>query len=228
MNHIEQNRGFTLIELLVAMTLSAIALASVYSAYTSQQQAHIVQEDVVEMQQNMRVAVYFMVKELRMAGYDPHGDSGAAITTADPTTCTFTLVADDDDVNNDGDADTDEPGELSTIEYSLFDDGGDGDTDLGRRVDGAAVLGAIAENIENIEFYYTLADGTQTLDPNPTQHDSIRTVQVTILARTGRSRRNYTNSNTYTTPSGAEWKDFNDGFRRRMLTSTVSCRNLGF
>lgn len=78
MNFKDRNSGFTLIEIMVALTLSTVSLTAVYSAYNSQRQAHPIQEDVVEMQQNMRVAMYFMVRETRMAGYDPSGDSGAS------------------------------------------------------------------------------------------------------------------------------------------------------
>lgn len=60
----------------------------------------------------------------------------------------------------------DEPGELSTVAYSLFDDGADGDMDLGRTVDGAANPGAVAENIENIEFYYTLDNASPPPPPS--------------------------------------------------------------
>ena len=55
-----KNRGFTLIELMVAMVISTIVLAGVYAAYHSQVKSYTKQKVVIEMQQNVRNAMYFM------------------------------------------------------------------------------------------------------------------------------------------------------------------------
>jgi type IV pilus assembly protein PilW len=165
-----------------------------------------------------------MVREIRMAGYDPYVDSGAGITAAVGNTLTFTLVADNDSYDNDNDTITDEIGELKTIQYDLYDAYSDGDNDIGRKV--GAKKRAAAENIEEIEFLYTLADGTDATAPaNPSE---IRSVQITILARAEHEDSKFSNSKTYyTTPLGVDWGPYNDGFRRRLLSTTVKCRNMG-
>ena len=65
----DQN-GFTLIELMVAMGVFSIFAAGLYSTYHSQIKAHTTQRVVVEMQQNMRNAMYLIERDLRMVGYD--------------------------------------------------------------------------------------------------------------------------------------------------------------
>ncbi len=41
-----------------------------YAMYSVQQRSYFLQEQLVEMQQNIRAFVFFMEKDLRMAGYD--------------------------------------------------------------------------------------------------------------------------------------------------------------
>ncbi len=218
--------GFTLIELMVAMTLSLLAMSAIYSAYISQQKAYDIQLDVVEIQQNIRSAMFFITREIRQAGYDPYATSGSGIVTAAASAITFTFVADDDGTNNDGDTKVDETGELSTVQYQLFDANADGDMDLGRDVDGGGWQ-AVADNIGAIEFWYTLDDGTQNVNVAAGDTDEIRTIQLTVLANSGKADTRYTNTETYVPPSGAAWGPYNDGFRRRMLTTTIKCRNVG-
>jgi type IV pilus assembly protein PilW len=62
-------KGITLIELLVALTISGILVAGVYRTFISQQHTYTVQEQVVDMQQNVRLAINRMTRELRMAGF---------------------------------------------------------------------------------------------------------------------------------------------------------------
>lgn len=63
------NRGLTLIELLIALVLSSILTAVLYRAFISQQKTYTVQDQVADMQQNVRIAIGQMTREIRMAGY---------------------------------------------------------------------------------------------------------------------------------------------------------------
>jgi prepilin-type N-terminal cleavage/methylation domain-containing protein len=65
MNH----RGVTLIELLVALVISAILIAGIYRTFISTQRSYIVQDQVVEMQQNVRGSINKMMKEIRMVNF---------------------------------------------------------------------------------------------------------------------------------------------------------------
>ena len=57
-------KGFTLIELLIAMVVASIVMASIYAVYRSQTAAHRTQQLVVQMQQNMRAALYLLEREI--------------------------------------------------------------------------------------------------------------------------------------------------------------------
>jgi prepilin-type N-terminal cleavage/methylation domain-containing protein len=61
--------GLTLIELLVAMAISAVLIAAVYRTFIGQHRTYTAQEQVVDMQQNARVAINRMMREIRMAGF---------------------------------------------------------------------------------------------------------------------------------------------------------------
>jgi prepilin-type N-terminal cleavage/methylation domain-containing protein len=65
----KKKNGVTLIELLIALVLSSILTAVLYRAFISQQKTHTVQDQVADMQQNVRIAMGQMTREIRMAGY---------------------------------------------------------------------------------------------------------------------------------------------------------------
>lgn len=66
---LKRSKGLTLIELLVAMAISAILTAALYRTFIGQHRTYMVQEQVVDMQQNVRVAINRMMREIRMAGF---------------------------------------------------------------------------------------------------------------------------------------------------------------
>jgi prepilin-type N-terminal cleavage/methylation domain-containing protein len=63
------SKGISLIELMVALVISAILIAALYRTFISQQKTYNIQEQVVDMQQNARLSVSKMMKEIRMAGF---------------------------------------------------------------------------------------------------------------------------------------------------------------
>lgn len=210
------NRGFTLVELMITVAISGIVMGSLGAAYIAQQRNATAQEQVVEMQQNIRAGLDILEREIRMAGYDPSHKAGATITAATNNSLSFTM-----DLN--GDNDVGDTGENLT--YSLYTSGGI--QKLGR-TDNTGGLGilAVAENIQAIEFNYTMADSTTTTAPAPPL-SNIRAVQISILARASGPDSNFTNTAIYNAPSGTTWGSYNDNLRRRLLISTIQCRNMG-
>jgi len=65
----KKNQGITLIELLVALVISGVLLAGVYRTFIGQQKTFVVQDQVVDMQQNMRAVINRMMSEIRMSGF---------------------------------------------------------------------------------------------------------------------------------------------------------------
>jgi type IV pilus assembly protein PilW len=66
---IKNKKGVTLIELLIALIISALLIAGIYKTFIGQQKTYIVQEQVVDMQQNLRAGINKMIREIRMAGF---------------------------------------------------------------------------------------------------------------------------------------------------------------
>jgi prepilin-type N-terminal cleavage/methylation domain-containing protein len=74
LNMPSKNKGVTLIELLIALVISTILIAALYRAFVGQRKTAAVQEQVADMQQNVRVAINRMMREIRMAGFGSVGD----------------------------------------------------------------------------------------------------------------------------------------------------------
>jgi prepilin-type N-terminal cleavage/methylation domain-containing protein len=75
-------KGITLIELLVALVIGGIVVAGIYRVFVAQTKAYTVQDQVVEVQQNVRSTMEILLRDLRMAGYDD--DNVSSLTIADP------------------------------------------------------------------------------------------------------------------------------------------------
>jgi len=167
MNRSLSNRqpGFTIIELLAGIVLSAILLAGLYSVFFSQQTAFSAQEQVAEMNQNIRAALDLMTREIRLAGYKTSTSTFSGIATA--TSNSLRILA---DLNQDGD--TADDNEDITYTYNA------GTMQICRN----GVSLPVADNITSLAFQYTLKNGTVTSAPaNPAD---IRKITISIAART--------------------------------------------
>jgi len=93
-------KGMTLIELLIAMVIVAVLVAGIYRTFVSQQHTYTVQEQVVDVQQNVRMAITQMVRDIRMAGFGridsktfgPSGMHGVYNNIITPSTAGVTVV----------------------------------------------------------------------------------------------------------------------------------------
>jgi type IV pilus assembly protein PilW len=63
-------KGITLIELLVVLVIGGIIIAGIYRVFIAQSKAYIVQDQIVEVQQNIRNTMEILLRDLRMAGYN--------------------------------------------------------------------------------------------------------------------------------------------------------------
>ncbi len=80
-----EEKGLTLIELLIAMVIAILLATGAYRAFSSQQKAYTIQDQVTEMQQALRATTNMMVREIRMAGFiaerDENGKDNDDIST---------------------------------------------------------------------------------------------------------------------------------------------------
>lgn len=84
------NDAFTLIELMVVMAMIGIVTGSIYGIFVSSNRSYRTQDKVVEVQQNVRVGIDFMARDIRAAGFDPQGTADAGIEVATATKVRFT------------------------------------------------------------------------------------------------------------------------------------------
>jgi type IV pilus assembly protein PilW len=149
-----ENNGFTLIELLISMVTGLAVLAGIYAAYNSQQKIHVKEQQVVDVQQNVRGAAHFMVRELRLAGMDETGNAGAGFIDAGPHSIQFTMDRNDDEDVFDADED---------IAYGFaaaadVDANGFADSGAAALIRSAAGSDEIADDIHAIGFAYAYDD----------------------------------------------------------------------
>lgn len=206
-SYLRRQKGFTLIELLISMVVGLVVIAAIYGIYTTQNKELSRQEQIAEMQQNARIAIYMISNELVMAGYGPQtlrrcvGSVSATnapcvgITAANANSVSFTT-----DLNGNGvtTADTSNPNE--NITYDIYTE--DGIPSLSRISNG--VRQSVVDNITSLTFTYLTSAGATT--SNLAQ---ISKIQISLIARTQKID-----------PQAGDYHYFT-------LTSDVAPRNLG-
>ncbi|PLY04268.1 MAG: hypothetical protein C0622_03115 [Desulfuromonas sp.] len=75
--------GFTLVELMVVAVIMGLVIASIYGLFSDTRKSSVISEEVVDVQQNLRIAMETMVADIRMAGFlIPDDDDAIASTPA--------------------------------------------------------------------------------------------------------------------------------------------------
>jgi type IV pilus assembly protein PilW len=206
--------GFSLVELLIAMAVGMVILAAMFGLFTIQNKQLSNQDVITEMQQNARMAVDIVTREVRMAGYNPNPNlTGTPLayctgTTTTTATCvgiknaaanTISFTA---DLNANGSltAGTANPNENLVFDRYLSS----GIYALGRTSNG--VKQPVIEHLDLLSFSYLDANGSTT-----TNLANIREVQITIRTIASKMDPAY--------PT-------NGGYRTYTLTSRVAVRNL--
>ncbi|MEX0830666.1 MAG: prepilin-type N-terminal cleavage/methylation domain-containing protein [Nitrospirales bacterium] len=190
--------GFTLIEMVVALGLSLVTVSAVYSLYLSELRGQLVREDMLEMQQQARVVMDVVSREILMAGYDPRGVNNDVDLSNDFLGITYDsgrLII-KADLNGNGLV-TDSNESITFIYDSL--------THTLRRNTGGGNQ-PFGENIESFLVGYFDQGGNPTVDST-----KIRQVKITVTARTGVPDLKYV-------PNG--------GYRTVTLQSRLTPRNL--
>jgi type II secretory pathway pseudopilin PulG len=73
MVNINDNRGITLIELVIVALVMGIIMIGIHNIFSSQDQAARTTSLITEMNQNLRIAEYWLTRDIRVAGYRLEG-----------------------------------------------------------------------------------------------------------------------------------------------------------
>lgn len=93
--------GFSLVELLVTALILTVILVAIYLMYETNMTTATWGNKQAELQQNARVALDMMEREIRMAGYDPSNTGCGAIASGfNATDLTFFADIDGNDVTD--------------------------------------------------------------------------------------------------------------------------------
>ena len=168
-------QGFTLVELVIGLAISLILMGVAVSIFNVQRKSYSLQEQVTEMQQNVRATMDMMVREIRMAGYDPTESGFVGIGTN--TTTLLQILADLD--GNGTSTDTNED-----ITYRYYDASDATPLEIKRNTGGG--FQPFAENIDGCNFLYYDGNGIAT-----TTVSSIRQIRITVTGRTDKSDPNF-------------------------------------
>jgi len=190
-----RNKGFTFVEIMVTMGIASIVLAGIYAAYSAQVRSHSTQQAVLDIQQNLRSATYYLQRSIRMAGYDdgagagfvdnfgaflePYSSSGASRTA---TSICFTIDEDEDgciDGFPDPTATCAAPN-IDNVDNELIAYRLDGNNTLQQYRPSLNSWIPIADSIQTISFRYL--DKNLDFIPPPALRD-IRSVEMTITAQ---------------------------------------------
>jgi len=152
--------GFSMVEMLMALAIISIAFGTIYKTFEQLNRSSATENVKAGAQQAVRIAVDFMVQDIRLAGLNPLGSPGIGIQAATPESIQFTM-----DANFDGDdADT-----LEDITYRFNSGNG---TLVQTNHLGDEVL---IDNITSLNFTYLDSDDQTTSDL-----DEIRSVIVSL------------------------------------------------
>jgi type IV pilus assembly protein PilW len=202
---LRNNHGLTLVEMLVVLVLSSAIVAASYRVMIGGQKVCMVQDQVADMQQNARAALDRMNREIRMAGYEK--EILESLGNISGFTEIITPRNNADNVGKNDDQITIIIADKAITYRLQWDMTDPGMPVLVRTENGVSEV--MADNIEGLQFRYTLRNGTVT--DSPPAPEKIRMVRVTLMART-----------RLTDPQLD-----GDGYRRRELSSLAIVRNLG-
>ncbi len=170
--------GFTIIEILMALAIMSIAFGAIYNSFAHFNRSCTTENVKAGIQQSARVAVEFMVQDIRLAGLDPMGTGLAGITPGSPPNTSLQFTA---DLNFDGDVD--DP--FESITYYLDADKLKQTNHLGTEI--------LLDNVTGLNFTY--------LDSNDQTTSTASEIRSVVISLTMRKPAGHDEpvSRTYTT-----------------------------
>jgi type IV pilus assembly protein PilW len=183
--------GFTLMELMVSMTIGLVVLAAVTKTFTVQSRQNSAEEQVAQMQQNVRGAFDLMIREVQMAEYDPAATAFPSGTYG--VTYSASQLQIKSDINGDGTLDSTTSGSVENIIY-VYDSA---NLRITRQLGSDGTAQILADNITAFTFNYYDANGSAVT--SSATSGNIRKVTISITARTAKPDPSYTANGGYRT-----------------------------
>jgi len=196
--------GFTLIELMVSIAIGLMVLASVATTFTSQTRAYSAQEQVNQMEQNLRGALDIMSREIKMAGYRPNGGTVTGVVSFSSTALTIQA-----DINGNGTVLSSGMGSDTAYEQIAY--AYDSTNKKITRQVGSGTAETLAENISAFSFLYYQAQSGATAATASAASD-IRQIKISMTGKTAKPDPSF--------PS-------NGGYRTVDISATITPINLG-
>ena len=186
----KKTAGFTLIELLVSMAIGLAVIAGVAGTFTAQTRQNNAEEQIAQMQQNVRGALDLMVREIQMAKYNPAGTT--AFSSGYGVTYNASQLEVKADIDGDGVINT-SSGSVEDIVYAH-----DGtNLYITRKLGPSGTAEIVADNITAFTFNYYDANGSAVT--SSANSGNIRKVTVNITARTAKPDPSFTSNGGYRT-----------------------------
>jgi Tfp pilus assembly protein PilW len=170
--------GFTAAEMLVSAAVIAIIMAGLLSLLMSGQQSYLAGANRAEAQQNSRLVVERMVRELRTAGHDPRRTESFAAVTALASGTGFVIR---NDWNASGAIETNVTVTVDNVahgEQITYTFSGNTLTRQESNVDGSAVT--VTNRIGSATIQYLDADDATVSSPSGANAALIRTVVLDV------------------------------------------------
>ena len=193
-------KGFSLIELMMALTIMLLVMSAIYTTFRSQTRSWVTQQEIANMQQNLRAGMYYLERSIRMAGYDPkHSKKFGFVTNLPAPYSDRGATTDGDDIAFTVDDDGDKVIDTNSNEQVAYRRNPLTNALEILNIDDSGRWTAVAHNISQVSFTYLNANNVVTTNPS-----NIRSVQITLTARSSRASVTST----------------------RSITSRVRCRNI--
>lgn len=183
--------GFTLTEMMVSMAASLFVLAAIAGTFTVQTRQNSAEEQVAQMQQNVRAALDLMVREIQMAKYDPADTAFPGGTYG--VTFSASQLQIKADMDGNGSLDVNTSGSVENIIYT-YDNA---NLRITRQLGSSGSPQTLADNITAFAFAFYDADGNPVTSLSSS--GDIRKVTMTITARTAKPDPSFASNGGYRT-----------------------------
>ena len=180
--------GFTLIELMISIAIGLVVLASVATTFTSQTRAYSAQEQINQMEQNLRGALDIMTREIKMAGYRPNGGTVTGVVSYTSTSLTIQADIDGNGTLLASGSGSDTANEQIVYVYDSVN------KKITRQV-GSGTAATLAENISAFTFTYYQSSGATLA----TSASNIRRIKIAMTGKTVKPDPSYASNGGYRT-----------------------------